>query len=213
MENKKYQKKLGDLKKNKMSIKKMILCFIILLVACENKQSNIAGKQNSHPKKTVLQVKSVDDTIYKDSMMLVIKSEKSVDTLFKFHSNLENKKFEVKVKNLKLNKELNFKKYEYKKMFITATKEGVKEYGVNFAGKFCFVSWGCGSPCQTSAVVDMESGIVYNGLPSAVGYKFKKNSKILIVNPPDSTNYYSKHRWVPYPEEYIWTGKKFVKNN
>jgi major membrane immunogen (membrane-anchored lipoprotein) len=196
----------------------MILCFIILLVACENKQSNTASQQNLHPKtnkvKTILHVKSYDDTIYKDSMMLVIKSEKSVDTLFKFHSNLGNKKFEVKVKNLKLNKSLNFKKYEYKKMFITVTKEGVKEDGVNFAGKFCFVYWGCGSPCQTSAVVDMESGIVYNGLPSSVGYKFKKNSRILILNPPeDSTNYYPKHRWVPYPKEYVWAGKRFVETN
>lgn len=200
-----------------MSVKQILtLGFIFLLIACRNKQSNIVVEQNSPPKtnitKTVLKSKLVADTIYKDSTMLVIKSEKSVDTLFKFHSNLENKKFEVKVKNLKLNKEINFQKYEYKKTFITATKDGVEE-GVNFSGKFCFVYWGCGSPCQMSAVVDMESGIVYNGLPSAVGYKFKKESKILIVNPPDSTNYYNKHRWVPYPEEYVWTGKKFVKNN
>ncbi len=198
--------------------KKLTLCFIILLTACENKQSNAALKQNLSPKnnkvKTVLKPKPIADTIYKDSNMIVIKSKKEIDTLFRFNSNLDNKKFEVMVKNLTLNRELNFDKYEYKKKFITVTKEGVKEEGVNFAGKFCFVSWGCGSPCQTSAVVDMESGMVYNGLPSAVGYKFKKNSRIIIVNPlEDSTNYYNKHRWVPYPEEYIWNGKKFVENN
>lgn len=204
------------MKKNEiMSIKQILILLIIFFsLACENKQSNTFIEENSIPKSNVtkkdLTTNVVSDTIYKDTIMIILKSEKSVDTLFKFHSNLNNKKFQVKVKKLKLNKELNFQEYEHKKMFITATKKGVKEKRVNFAGKFCFVFWGCGSPCQISAVVDMETGIVYNGLPSALGYKFKKDSNILIVNPPDSTNYYPKNRWVPYPTEYIWTGKKFV---
>ena len=193
------------------------LCFIILFVACQNKQPNIALEQNlaqkSNKSKTVFNTKAIEDTIFFDNM-IVVKRGKEIDTLFKFNSNIDNKKFEVTVKNLNLNKELNFKKNKHRKTFITAIKEGVKREGVNFAGKFCFVYWGCGSPCQSSVVVDMESGIIYNGLPSSLGYKFKKNSRILIVNPPEApTNYYFKNRGVvPYPEEYIWTGKRFIKN-
>lgn len=198
-----------------MSTKQILkLLFIFLFIACENKPRKIVVKEISQPKtEKVKKTKPTTDTIFRDSSMLVIKTGKEIDTLFKFHSNLDNKKYEVSFKNIELNKELNFKEYQYKKMFITVTKEGVKEDGVNFAGKYCFVSWGCGSPCQMSAVVDMESGIVYNGIPSAIGYRFKKNSRILIVNPPDSTNYYYKHTAFEYPTEYVWTGKKFVQIN
>ncbi len=207
-----------------MSIKQVLILFVFsLFLNCKNKESDSLVKESSNlkskPKRENLAYKIANDTIYKDSVMIIVKSAKSIksaesiDTLFKFNSQLDNKKFKVKVKKLKLDKELNFDKYDNKKMFITATKNGVRKSGVNFAGKFCFVYWGCGSPCQISAVVDMESGIVYNGLPSALGYEFKKDSKILIVNPPDSSGYYPKNTWVDYPTEYIWTGKKFEKLN
>lgn len=201
-----------------MLIKQVLTLFVFsLFLNCKNKESDSLVKENSNlkskPKKENLMYKIVNDTIYRNSVMIIVKSSKSIDTLFKFNSQLDNKKFKVKVKNLKLDKELNFDKYDARKMFITATKYGVRKSGVNFAGKFCFVYWGCGSSCQISAVVDMESGIVYNGLTSGLGYKFKKDSKILIVNPPDSSGYYFKNSAVGSPTEYIWTGKKFEKLN
>ncbi|WP_276503513.1 hypothetical protein [Terrimonas pollutisoli] len=94
-------------------------------------------------------------------------------------------------------------------MYITVTTDFVKENGTNFAGHYCFVFWGCGSPCKLSAVVDLKTGKVYNGLPSGIGYSFRKDSRLMIVNPPDSTNWYDIT--VPYviPEEYEWTGTEF----
>ncbi|MGN6639695.1 MAG: hypothetical protein ACTHJ8_12350 [Mucilaginibacter sp.] len=55
--------------------------------------------------------------------------------------------------------------------------------GLNFAGHYCFVYWGCGSNCQDSAVVDLETGIVYPGITAEMGYEFKRNSRLVIVNP------------------------------
>jgi hypothetical protein len=55
--------------------------------------------------------------------------------------------------------------------------------GLNFAGHYCFVYWGCGSPCQSSAVVDLKTGIVYPGVDASLGYDFERNSRLVIVNP------------------------------
>ena len=87
----------------------------------------------------------------------------------------------------------------------------MKEHGVNFAGHFCFVYWGCGSPCKLSAVVDMKTGIVYNGVPSSIGYAFKKNSKVLVLNPPDTNGWYDKNISHQIPKQYVWTGEEFTE--
>jgi hypothetical protein len=187
------------------------LFIFTFLFSCKNDKKEIQIKKKINP--IINNEHIIEDTILKNDSMIVIKNNMSIDTLFYFYSNQENKKFKVEEKNIKLVRELDFSNYEYKKMFITVIRNGVKENGVNFAGSFCFVYWGCGSPCQSSAVVDMKTGIVYNGINSAVGYQFKKDSKILIVNPTDSTNYYPKNRWINYPTEYLWTGKKFIEIN
>lgn len=185
------------------------ISFITCSLSCTNKNSK---KDVIKTKPEIVNTNKVD-TIYKDDKMIVIKSKKSVDTLINFISSIDKKTYNVKVEDIKLTKKLNFSNYEYKKMFKTATRKGVEENGVNFAGHFCFVYWGCGSPCKLSAVVDMKTGIVYNGLNSEIGYEFKKNSNILIVNPPDSTGFYDKNIIWQQPSEYIWTGKTFKKLN
>jgi hypothetical protein len=71
--------------------------------------------------------------------------------------------------------------------------------GLNFAGHYCFAYWGCGSPCQMSAIIDLKTGIVYEGPPASLGYEFKKNSRLLIVNPgntADSCFYCQPKYWV-----------------
>lgn len=77
---------------------------------------------------------------------------------------------------------------------------------MNFGGHYCFVEWGCGSPCQTSALVDLKTGVVYDGVDAALGYEFRKDSRMLIVNPPDSTGFYLN---CPYCEPliYVWNEK------
>lgn len=75
-----------------------------------------------------------------------------------------------------------------------------EQTGQNFAGHYCFVYWGCGSPCQSSAVVDLKTGIVYDGPTGASGYQFMKNSRLLIVNPDAS----QRDMAIMKPEHWIW---------
>jgi hypothetical protein len=98
------------------------------------------------------------------------------------------------------------------KRFKTRITETCNNEGVNFAGHYCFVFWGCGSPCQSSVMVDALTGKIYDGLNAALGYYFKIDSRMVIVNPPDSTGYYLD---CPYckPLIYIWDEKnnRFIK--
>lgn len=61
------------------------------------------------------------------------------------------------------------------------------ENGPNFAGHFTVAEWGCGSNCQSHAVLDNETGeIIAYGIPSQYGLKFNIESKILVANPKDN---------------------------
>lgn len=41
-------------------------------------------------------------------------------------------------------------------------REGAKK-GANFAGRYAIAEWGCGASCVQIAVVDLQSGNVYDG--------------------------------------------------
>jgi hypothetical protein len=67
------------------------------------------------------------------------------------------------------------------RQFMTRIKEACAE-GINFAGKYTMVTWGCGSPCQGMALVDRETGRIRTGYGSSLGIGFRKNSRLIIVN-------------------------------
>lgn len=71
------------------------------------------------------------------------------------------------------------------KLFRTAIRNGYSKNRLNFAGHYCLVHWGCGSECQQSIIIDLITGKVYDGIDASLGYKFKANSKMLVVNPPN----------------------------
>lgn len=71
------------------------------------------------------------------------------------------------------------------RQFETRIKEGVEE-GPNFAGRFALIEWGCGTNCQELAVVDLGNGkIVEYGLTASLGFDYRPDSRLLLVNPPD----------------------------
>ncbi|MES2767035.1 MAG: hypothetical protein V4642_14265 [Bacteroidota bacterium] len=85
-------------------------------------------------------------------------------------------------------------------MYKTVITRGTAR-GANFAGKYAFVTWGCGAGCQQSAIVNVETGRIISGKEATAGYSFKKDSKFLIVNPRDPN---IKDPTAPKPEYYIW---------
>lgn len=69
--------------------------------------------------------------------------------------------------------------------FRGAIRSEVAANGVNFGGRYSVASWGCGTACQSSAVVDAGTGeILKFGVSSAYGLGIRATSSLLIVNPP-----------------------------
>ena len=59
--------------------------------------------------------------------------------------------------------------------------------GPNFAGAYTVATWGCGTSCQMSAIIDASTGaIVAYGIPSSSGVAYTKESRLLTINPYDA---------------------------
>ena len=95
------------------------------------------------------------------------------------------------------------------RQFRAALQQGLKE-GVNFAGRYTVVTVECGTTCQEHYVVDRQDGKVLDKLQSSTGAQFSPDSRIFIVNPPDSTHNYVE---CPYcePAAYVLEEGKFRK--
>ena len=69
--------------------------------------------------------------------------------------------------------------------FRTVLREGARS-GPNFAGHFTVVTWGCGTMCQSHAIVDAHSGrVTMISFPSAYGIEYRLESRLLVFDPSD----------------------------
>ena len=84
-------------------------------------------------------------------------------------------------------KEPDFTSNPEAKMFITRIKEGCKS-GINFAGHYTLIYWGCGTACQSGVIVDRKTGVIYDGYMSSLGSEFQKDSNFIIFNADDEDN-------------------------
>lgn len=90
-------------------------------------------------------------------------------------------------------KTIDFRNSPGASAFRTRLRDGLRR-GVNFAGHFIIVGWGCGTGCVSGGIIDARDGRVYfpkefNALAVAYddsGYKepieYRKNSRLLILN-------------------------------
>src|SRR5437868_1859738 len=101
--------------------------------------------------------------------------------------------------------------------FRTRLREGARE-GVNFAGHYTMVQWGCGAGCLDAGVIDAKTGMVY--LPDEIAgfmvwfwndndeaLQFKPNSRLLVLSgaPASEANSGSPKTGLYY---YEWTGTR-----
>jgi len=77
--------------------------------------------------------------------------------------------------------EPDFSSNDEAKQFMTRIKEGCKQ-GVNFAGQYTLIYWGCGTACQYGVVVDRKTGKIYTEYSSSMGSEFKKDSQLILIN-------------------------------
>jgi hypothetical protein len=98
------------------------------------------------------------------------------------------------------------------KQFISRISEACKN-GINFAGKYTLVIWGCGTSCQSGVVVDRTNGKIYEGYYSSLGSEFKKDSHMIIINSgliDETTNVIDDQNMVDLRVE-LWNGSEFIK--
>src|SRR2546426_308539 len=63
---------------------------------------------------------------------------------------------------------------------------GAAARGPNFAGHYTVGTWGCGSSCQSNVVLDAATGRIVASFNSSMGAAYRLDSRLLLVNPPDS---------------------------
>ena len=57
--------------------------------------------------------------------------------------------------------------------------------GINFAGSYTMVSWPCRSLCVSLLAVDRRNGRLYTAPEAFNGLQFRRDSRLLIINPPE----------------------------
>lgn len=83
------------------------------------------------------------------------------------------------------------------------------ETAPNFGGKYSIVSWGCGSSCESGAIVNRETGQILGQIPVVAerGLLYEADSRLLVINPYVNDNY-SNFDILP-THYYEWTGTSF----
>ena len=200
-------------------MKTNILIFIIvLLLGCTNNKkhhennnskvtidsSKLIGKKNQFDAMGILyeskNIKIIGDTILIDKSKLDCPQIKFDPFIY-----FEDFKSDTIYSGDKANIDYNFNKIV--KRFRTVITEDYKISKINFASYYSIVWWGCGSPCQQSAIIDWRDGKVYEGPYASLGYDFRVDSKMVIVNPPDSTGFYYDCSLF-LPQIWIWNENK-----
>ena len=166
-----------------------ILIFLALFYGCK--------KENNFPKIIA----------EKNSEKLVIMSDSEK---IKFVTKYKFDDFPViKIDSKKMKVQLNTNINSFTKSYKTMINESYESEEINFAGKYILNYWGCGSPCAVGIAINTRNGKLIEIPASSVGYQFQKNSRLLIVNPPDSLDYYIKDCVYCKPELYLLDTLKY----
>jgi hypothetical protein len=115
----------------------------------------------------------------------------------------------AKLESLTTRAAIRYSSHMWARQYRTVITEAYDKEGLNFGGHCCFAYWGCGSNCQSSVLVDLLTGIVYEGPDSGNGYIFRKDSRLLIADPPDSAGFYSMNNRGE-PRVYVWNERQKV---
>jgi hypothetical protein len=202
-----------------MTRQTLIISTFILLTffSCSNENS---GTQKTNQDTTTTSTKKTEKKtgIIWESEFVKIYGDSSIDqskiyyTERKFEPYLAFSDFPTKLYLKGKPAEINYNSNRTAKRFKTVITDTYNDKKAEFAGTYVFARWGCGTSCQQSAIIDLRDGTVYDGPTASLGYQYKVDSRLLIVNPPDSTGFIAD---CPYclPEFWIWNEelKKFEK--
>jgi hypothetical protein len=189
-----------------------LLLSVLLLFSCKQ-PTNIEKQPKWALGTTTAKLHSShEDTISIDSDVFIIGNRFKIATDsisyvgVRFKPYIRFSDFEVQIERNHTKAPIKFSSNPTARMFKTRIREGYQD-GVNFGGHYCFIEWGCGSPCHESAIVDINTGIVYDGPSTAYGYDFKKGSRMIVGSPPGSDGFYLAGT-SEVPSIYIWNESK-----
>lgn len=110
--------------------------------------------------------------------------------------------------------------------FRTRLNEGLRE-GINFAGHYIVVGWGCGTGCISGAIIDARNGRVYfpnafhdigvwydDNSYTAEPVKFRKNSRLFVISGisgDQEERSGDKNIWGDYYYEWKGNGLSLIK--
>lgn len=99
---------------------------------------------------------------------------------------------------------VNLKSHPEAHTFRTQLREAAKRHCPEFAGHYIVAAWGCGSPCQEGALIDVRSGQVYK-LPFLLrtGAAYYPDSTLFEINPNPGTLFET--------EWWVWQQNQFRK--
>ncbi|ARS34814.1 hypothetical protein [Pontibacter actiniarum] len=190
-------------------IKKHLAPYLLLLplalVGCQEKANHEGGLASTHPE---LAEELAEDTLtvpYSDTAGTKLYDRYRITTEQYLNSGNYSAGSMYRGKLAPLDESSHSDARTYRTML----REGMAE-GVNFAAKYTLVTVGCGTGCQQHVVVDRETGKVLDKVQSSMGARYSEDSRLLIVNPPDSTVDYSQCNGCA-PEAYVFENGRFRK--
>lgn len=183
-----------------------ILIFSALLLSMEAKAQNIPGYSvykvgdfivsSRQPMKVDFMMKNTQfknalnkDTLYDDGKYLILGNSDVLAGVYKkYKVPYDFSAYKVSVYKGKL-AQPDFRTDTAAWEFRTQIRSQCKENGINFAGHFTVVQWGCGTECSEFAIVDRITGHIYYSsiYHSGINYLFntllcKPDSNMAIMN-------------------------------
>jgi len=177
-----------------------IMTISILTLACNNSNekdkiitSNVDSITTSNEQQT--KDKRVIDIIFQSENIRItgdttIDKEKISYASLKFEPYISFDDFKASNIDNKSKAKLDLSSNKDASNFRTRLREAYEADTSNFAGHYTFVYWGCGSPCQSSLLIDRQTGKIYDSPGASLGYEYRADSRMLLTNPPDTNGFY-----------------------
>jgi hypothetical protein len=188
------------------SLKYPLLCLMIpAAIACKSGNDDEKTISSTHP--------ALEKQLEKDSLTTPVYDANKADLYQRYRITMEEYETDGKYRVTSIYKgnmpKLDDASHPDAGPFRTALHSSMSE-GINFAGKYTVLTIDCGSNCQQHFIVDRESGKITDRIQSSIGAKYSLNSRIFIVNPPDSTIDYSNCNYCT-PQAYVLENNKLRK--
>jgi|GEM_PF-1265586 len=201
---------------SKLSLKTASILVSLILVSCTTNQ-----RTNPNLEKTGLKTDSIKPEEIKpwtsiiDMEQLKVEGNSNIDESMiqsvkvKFEPYVWFEDFPAKKIDTITKAPLDFSGNYDAKYYITAIRTGYKTANSTFGGHYELIMWGCGSPCADGVIVDRKTGKMYDLPHSMIGYEYRTNSMMLIVNPTEEDGFYDLvNEYIVAPLIYVFDENK-----